>query len=161
MSRGSSERPSLSHTSTGALKNLSIRSVEAAARAAGFGGRVEFPGWLAEPERALAGCDVVVFPSRWQEPFGLSGAEAAAHGKAVAAFDVGGVREWLDDGVNGFLVPEKDTAALAEKLELLYREPEARSRMGKAGITLVKERFSEAGFLRGFRRLLDGEEAVG
>jgi len=122
--------------------------------ASGLRERVTFSGWLSDPGRALDECDVVVFPSRWQEPFGLSGAEASARGKPVVAFDVGGVRAWLEDGVTGFAVPEKDTAALAEKLALLRREPALRARLGRAGRELVRERFSPERFLAGFDELI-------
>ena len=117
--------------------------------------KIEFTSWLAEPKAELAACDVLVFPSRWQEPFGLSGAEAAGCGKPVAAFDVGGVREWLDDGINGFLVPEKDTAALTAKLELLARDPALRMRLGAAGYRLVGERFTPQLFLDHFQQLIE------
>jgi glycosyltransferase involved in cell wall biosynthesis len=50
-------------------------------------------------------CDLLVFPSVWPEPFGLAGPEAGMHGVPVAAFNVGGVPEWLIDGVNGYLAP--------------------------------------------------------
>ena len=117
------------------------------ARRMGLEPRINFTSWITDPATVLNECDVLVFPSRWQEPFGLSGAEAAACGKPVVAFDVGGVREWLADGVSGFVVPEKDTAAMAEKLELLYRDPELRSRMGAAGRELVAERFAPGRFI--------------
>ena len=133
--------------------------LEKRVRQAGFGERVEFTGWQTDPDPELAACDAVVFPSRWQEPFGLSGAEAAAHGKPVVAFDVGGVREWLEDGVNGFLVPENNTALLAEKLALLQRDPALRLRMGAAGRRLARERFSAERFLQSFRTLLNGVAA--
>jgi glycosyltransferase involved in cell wall biosynthesis len=51
----------------------------------------------------LGGAGLVVVPSLWPEPFGLVGYEAAAHGVPVAAFRVGGVPEWLIDGVTGHL----------------------------------------------------------
>ena len=119
--------------------------------------RVRFTGWTDEPETFFADCDAAVFPSRWQEPFGLAGAEALAHGVPVAAFDVGGVREWLTDGKSGFAVPEQDIAALAEKLELFYREPELRKKMGDAGRESVRERFSPERFLAAVESL---KEAV-
>ena len=133
--------------------------LEQTAREFGLSDKIEFPGWLTDPGSALEGCDAAVFPSRWQEPFGLAGAEASAHGKPVAAFEVGGVREWLEDGVTGFVVPEKDTAALAEKLELLYRDPALRTRMGQAGRELVRTRFAPERFLAGFDRLMKPEDA--
>jgi glycosyltransferase involved in cell wall biosynthesis len=46
-----------------------------------------------------------VVPSLWPEPFGLVGLEAARLSVPAVAFDVGGVTEWLKDGVNGFLAP--------------------------------------------------------
>ena len=117
--------------------------------------RVRFTGWTDEPETFFADCDAAVFPSRWQEPFGLSGAEALAHGIPVAAFDIGGVREWLTDGKSGFVVPEQDISALAEKLELFYREPELRKKMGDAGRESVRERFSPERFLAAVERLAE------
>ena len=121
----------------------------------GLSSRIEFTSWLTEPKEALRECDVLVFPSRWQEPFGLSGAEAAACGKPVVAFDVGGVREWLQDTVSGFIVPEKNTAAMAEKLELLGRDPALRTRMGNAGHALVESRFAPQLFLKQFKALIN------
>ena len=67
--------------------------LEAAAARYGIADRVGFTGWRSDPEKCFAEHDVAVFPSRWQEPFGLSGAEAQAHGLPVVGFDVGGGRE--------------------------------------------------------------------
>lgn len=69
--------------------------------------RVEFTGWLGPEEttRLLGEADLLVVPSLWPEPFGLIGLEAANCGVPAAAFDVGGISEWLDDGVNGHLAP--------------------------------------------------------
>ena len=65
--------------------------LEAMSRAFGFGERVRFLGWCGRPEELFAEADAAVFPFRWQEPFGLCGLEAAAHGVPVVAFDLGGV----------------------------------------------------------------------
>ena len=121
----------------------------------GIADKVRFTGWLDNPEECFKECDAAVFPSRWQEPFGLSGAEALAHGIPVVAFDVGGVREWLADSVSGFVVPEKDTAAMAKKLELLYHDRSLAERLGKAGRESVRSRFSPEQFTAALRKLLD------
>lgn len=66
---------------------------------------IDFPGWL-KGERlrtAFAETDLLVFPSLWPEPFGLIGLEAGHHGVPIAAFDVGGIPDWLFDGINGQL----------------------------------------------------------
>ena len=120
----------------------------------GIAGKVHFTGWLDTPEECFKTCDAAVFPSRWQEPFGLSGAEALAHGVPVVAFDVGGVREWLTDSVSGFIVPEKDTAAMAGKLDLLYRNKSLAGRLGKAALESVRDRFSPEKYIAAMKQLL-------
>lgn len=75
---------------------------------AGAGGvRVEFAGWQtgAAKAAALAAAHLLVVPSVWPEPFGMTGIEAGFHGVPAVAFDVGGVRAWLQPGVNGRLAP--------------------------------------------------------
>ena len=64
-------------------------------------------GWLTGDDRwtALRQATVLALPSSWPEPFGLVGLEAAALGIPAVAFDVGGIREWLRPGVNGYLAP--------------------------------------------------------
>jgi glycosyltransferase involved in cell wall biosynthesis len=66
---------------------------------------VDFPGWVREPARAalFARASLVAIPSIWPEPFGLVGLEAAQFGVPAVAFGVGGIGEWLTDGVNGRL----------------------------------------------------------
>jgi len=67
--------------------------------------QVAFPGWLeAEGRReAFDRADLLVVPSVWPEPFGLVGPEAGHRGLPAAAFAVGGIPDWLTDGVNGRL----------------------------------------------------------
>ena len=120
----------------------------------GIRDHLEFTGWLENPEAILSQSDVAVFPSRWQEPFGLSGAEAQAHGVPVVAFDVGGVREWLKDGVTGYVVPPKDTTAMADRLTELFQNPALRQSLGENARRRMQERFSLEHFLFGFQQLL-------
>ena len=63
---------------------------------------------------AMARAAVVLFPARWDEPFGLAAAEAQACGTPVVAFRRGGLGEVIVDGVTGFLVPPDDVGAAAE-----------------------------------------------
>ncbi|MBK6315597.1 MAG: glycosyltransferase family 4 protein [Blastocatellia bacterium] len=71
---------------------------------------VRFTGWLGSDGIAevLEDSDVIVVPSVWPEPFGLVGLEAARLGIPSAAFSVGGIPEWLSDGVNGHLADGRD-----------------------------------------------------
>jgi glycosyltransferase involved in cell wall biosynthesis len=63
---------------------------------------------------AMARAAVVLYPARWDEPFGLAAAEAQACGTPVVAFRRGGLSEVIVDGVTGFLVPPDDVPAAAE-----------------------------------------------
>jgi glycosyltransferase involved in cell wall biosynthesis len=67
--------------------------------------QIEFKGWIppSQMDALLTDCDLLVVPSLWPEPFGLVGPEAGLRGVPVAAFSVGGISEWLVDGVNGHL----------------------------------------------------------
>jgi glycosyltransferase involved in cell wall biosynthesis len=113
-------------------------------RRLGLTQRVRFTGWLAPPELAseLLGASVAVVPSVWPEPFGIVGIEAHAAGRPVIASDTGGIRDWLDDGVSGLVVPAGDPRALARALTDLLADPERRRAMGQAGKRSVAARFS-------------------
>jgi glycosyltransferase involved in cell wall biosynthesis len=85
-------------------------------------------GWVERARLAswYERAQVVVMPSRWQEPFGIVGLEALAHGVPVAAWDSGGVREWHPgEG----LVPWGDVPGLAAAVRALVGQ-RARAREG-------------------------------
>ncbi len=63
---------------------------------------------------AMARAAVVLYPARWDEPFGMAAAEAQACGTPVVAFRRGGLGEVIADGVTGFLVPADDIQAAAD-----------------------------------------------
>jgi glycosyltransferase involved in cell wall biosynthesis len=84
---------------------------------------IRFVGW--QPRPALYDAvDLLVVPSLWPEPLGLVGLEAAAEGIPAVAFDVGGIRDWLIDGVTGRLVPANPPSAttLARAIEQCCRD---------------------------------------
>lgn len=101
----------------------------------GLADRVDFVGWRS-PEQIddlYAACALVVVPSVWPEPFGMVGPEAMGHAKPVVAFAVGGIPDWLEDGVTGFLVPPRDVRALAGRIDRLLEDGDLAHRMGEAG----------------------------
>ena len=68
--------------------------------------------------------------------------EAMAIGLPVVSTYHGGIPELVEDGKSGFLVPEKDAVALAEKLAYLIEHPELWSLMGKAGREFVLQHYN-------------------
>ena len=87
------------------------------------------------PERVRAAIDdaaIVALPSLWPEPFGYSAIEAFARGRTVVAYDVGGVRAWLDDGVNGVAVMRGDEPALGRAIGALVDDPNRRGALERA-----------------------------
>ena len=68
---------------------------------------VAFAGWILPGQVAalLENTDLLVMPSLWPEPFGSVGPAAGCHAVPAAAFAVGGIPQWLRDGVNGHLAP--------------------------------------------------------
>jgi glycosyltransferase involved in cell wall biosynthesis len=67
----------------------------------------------------LHASDVLVAPSRWDEPFGRVVVEAMATGRPAVAAAVGGIPEILYGEFSGLLFPRGDAAALAERLRSL------------------------------------------
>jgi glycosyltransferase involved in cell wall biosynthesis len=78
-------------------------------------------GWV--PHERMAAvyrrARALVLPSRWQEPFGLAGLEALTLGVPVAAWDSGGIREWLGDPG----VAWGDVEGLARRLREAVQRP--------------------------------------
>ena len=106
--------------------------------------RVHFHGWARHEELAAeyARADVFVFPSAWDEPFGIPVAEAMAAGLPVVATRVGGIPEIVSDGDTGLLVEPEDAESLAAAMEKLVGDAELRARLGDAGRRRAVERFS-------------------
>ena len=85
-----------------------------------IGPRRDLPGVTMHPGvpraslwAAMARAAVVLYPSQWDEPFGMAAAEAQACGTPVVAFARGALGEVIADERTGFLVPPGDIRAAA------------------------------------------------
>lgn len=97
----------------------------------------------------FAGCDIFCFPSHFEaESFGLVLVEAMQFGKPLVATRWRGLPSVVQDGVNGYLVPVEDPAAVAARLLELINDPELRARMGAEGRRIFVERFTLERFHR-------------
>ena len=104
-----------------------------------------FAGWLDsyDIEQLMLNSDLLVVPSTWPEPFGLVGPEAGLRGLPAAAFAVGGIPEWLSDGINGHLAPgdSPSAAGLARAIVDCVRDPAELARL-KNGAQELSNRFN-------------------
>jgi glycosyltransferase involved in cell wall biosynthesis len=110
-------------------------------RAASLGVDAEFTGWVpfGDRTRVYSRGTFLVMPSLWPEPFGLAGLDAAAVGRPAIAFDVGGIRTWLRDGVNGRLVdPDAGEQGLARAIAALLEAPSEREQMGHEALLAAR-----------------------
>lgn len=88
--------------------------------------KIIFHGWLSHKDttQKIKEAYMIVFPSIYPEAFGIVGIEAMMRSKPVVAFDAGGVSEWLENNVTGFLVEVKNEKKLEEKVSTLLSDTE-------------------------------------
>ena len=111
--------------------------------------RVQWRGWV-QAEAFLREIDVLVFPSRTFETFGLAPAEAALAGVPVVAARVGAVPEVVVDGVTGWLFAPGDASGCAAQLQRLVDQPLAATAIGKAARAEARARFPVAKMIAGY-----------
>ena len=121
--------------------------------------RVHFIGALPDVRPVLAALDVFVLPSIAVESFSNAALEAMSIGRPVILSDIGGAREMIADGVEGYVVSPTELAArLPAIIAALYSDTRKRQQMGAAARARAVGCFSLAAMVAGYRGLLhDGE----
>ena len=100
-----------------------------------------FTGSRMDIPQVIADFDILVLPSSSPEPSGRVILEAMALAKPVIATNHGGPSELIIENKTGFLIPPRDSGALAEALINLLRNPELAKEMGNSGRKEVERRF--------------------
>ena len=126
--------------------------LEKLAEELGVSHRVRFAGYVEDVEGILSTFDLAVLCSYTVETLPMAFIEAMAMKKPLVATDVGGLAEMIDEGKNGYLVPKKDSNALAEAILKVLVSDENIGRMGEHSRKLAELRFSAA-------RMTDSTEA--
>ncbi|HJS91186.1 MAG TPA: glycosyltransferase [Steroidobacteraceae bacterium] len=123
------------------------RALESLATRLSLGERAQFLGALPHEEvmRWIRSASVLALPSVRAstgdaEGLGMVLLEAAAHGVPVVASRHGGIPEAVVDGKSGYLVGERDVAALSHRLDELMRDGSLRRQMGAQGRAWTEER---------------------
>lgn len=94
------------------------------------------------PLKALyARADLFVFPTL-ADCLPIAVMEAMAAGLPVVTTGVGALREEVEDGVNGLIVPPGDPEAIVRGVQILIDAPSRRRAMGRAGRQMAEERFN-------------------
>lgn len=105
-------------------------------------GIAEWWGWQDNMAEVYTKCHIVVLPS-YREGIPTTLIEALAVQKPVITTDVPGCREVVTPGVNGLLIPPRDSKALKDALAILINDRDLRIRMGKAGRKIAIDKFSK------------------
>lgn len=110
--------------------------------------KVRYFGYISDTEtlaQIYNQADIFVLPSyasgKWEELFGLVLIEAMACGLPLVATDCIGPKEIIEQGENGYIVPQRDEKALKEKLEILIDDKELREKMGSYGRKLAEGKY--------------------
>lgn len=108
--------------------------------------KIEAVGPQSDVRPYYAAADCFVFPS-YREGFPNTVIEAGAMGLASIVTDINGSREIIKNGVNGLIIPSKDSAALYNAMEEMLTDDSLRSELSSRARSLVASRF-EQGFVR-------------
>lgn len=101
--------------------------------------------WLefrSDVKNLMQKASIVAFPSWYREGVPKSLIEACASGRPIVTCNSIGCKDVVDDGVNGFLIPVRDSDALADKLRILIEDKALRIKMGKAAREKAEREFS-------------------
>ena len=129
--------------------NLKRRAAEL-----GLAGRVQFTGLRADAMAILRGLDALVLPSR-SEGLPITLLEAFALSVPLVAARVGGVPEFVEDGVTGLLCPPEDPAALADALTRLLASPDLRRGIAARARRVFEERLDARRMVGAFEDLFE------
>jgi glycosyltransferase involved in cell wall biosynthesis len=126
----------------------------------GIADRVHFIGAVEDVRPVLAALDVFALPSIAVESFSNAALEAMAMGRPVILSDIGGAREMINDGVEGYVVSPTELAArMPAIVAALYADRRRRQQMGAAARARAVSCFSVPAMVAGYRGLLNHGDA--
>jgi glycosyltransferase involved in cell wall biosynthesis len=98
--------------------------------------------------------DIFALPSTG-EGFGFVFLEAMAFAKPVVAVNHGGATDLVEDGINGLLVPPRDTQRLVRALKCLLDDESRRVELGRKGCEIVRRKYGFDVFQAGISQILN------
>ena len=103
-------------------------------------GTVEYLGKLDDVRTAIADTSIYLLPS-YREGTPRTVLEAMSMGRPIITTDAPGCRETVTHGRNGFLVPIRDSVALAEAMEQFVRNPDLIKKMGNESRKIAEDKY--------------------
>jgi glycosyltransferase involved in cell wall biosynthesis len=134
----------------GGDRELELRDL---AQNLGIGTRTTFLGIRRDVADLLPGLDVACLSSV-HEGVPIALIEKMAAGLPIVATGCGSVRDIIEDGEQGFVVPVGDVENFADRLQTLAHQESLRTRLGKSGRARVEREFQIQNTARGYEELL-------
>ena len=103
---------------------------------------IKWLGHRSDVKELLCQSHIMALPSYYREGVPKSIIEACAIGRPIVTTNSIGCRDTVDDNCNGFLVPVKDSTALADKLKILIDNKTIREEMGRCSRLKAEKEFS-------------------
>lgn len=116
--------------------------LEKLASCLGVSGSVRFVGWISSDALPiyLTSADIYVSTSLSDAGLAASTAEAMACGLPVIITDFGDNRKWVQDGVNGYIIPLRSPEVLASRIVYLIRNKDIREKFGQINRQIIEEK---------------------
>lgn len=133
-------------------------------RQAGLEQEIRYAGIVSgeAKHKLLAEADIFVFPTYYHnECFPLVLLEAMQQRVPVVSTKEGGIPDMIEDGVNGFLVPQQNAKQLAVKLHQLITQPDLRKQLGEAGYRNYKANYTQKLFEERFAAIVHAAATKG
>ena len=118
-------------------------------------GDVVFTGRREDVPKLMAMANAITTPTFYREGLPRTLLEAAATGLPLIGTDMPGVREAITDGVNGILIPTRDSVALAKAVEELADDAEKAQRYGSASLERAKNEFDHRRVVGEYLKMYD------
>ena len=123
----------------------------------GMADRVHFKGFIPQEELKsyYQECSVVALSSVWPEPIATIGLEVMRYALPVVGFDAGGIKDWLKDGQNGYLIPWMDREVFAQRLDELLQDKTKARQMGENGLKFVSEHYDFPTYIEDLEKMFE------
>lgn len=151
--------PNVLFALTGTGEPSYVKQLQEKVKECGLSSQIHFLGNVTRMPIFFRACDVICIPSI-SESFGRTAIEAFACGTPVVATAVGGMKETIEHGQNGYLVSYGNTAELTERLRVLLNNGLLRNRFSSAGREKALKQYSSASYWHAVNSLVKDRRKI-